>query len=192
MVPTVSNKTRGRYNARIWCALIVALLATLAYATYATYASSGHWVAVSVESGSLSPVISTSGRYAASNLLNSTVAAVVNSGSSFYNVTSTANSMTIGGDIDGNNVYLVLTKGTVETIAEMIPSVLSGAFETYINPSFAYTILKKNHITVGLDYSDKSINLTGDYKLSPGTYALVVKNEGVQNGKTVVSIKRKA
>lgn len=188
----VLNKTCSAHKTRQACAiLIVALLATFASVTYVSYASSSHWLAVTVESSSLSPVISTPGKYAASNLVNSTVTAIVNQGSAFYNVTSAANSMTIGEGIEGNNAYLVLTKGTVETIAERIPDVLSGAFEAYINPSFGFPIIKKNRVTVGLDYSDKGINLTGNYNLSPGIYTFIVRNEGVQNGKTVVNIKRK-
>jgi len=166
-------------------------MAAFVSAAYVSYAASAHWLTVTVESSSLSPVVSTSGRYAASNLENSTVVALVNQGSAFYNVTSDSSSMTLGESIDGNNAYFVLTKGTVETIADKIPEVLSGAFETYINPTFAFPIIKKNRVTVGLDYSDKGINLTGDYKLSPGIYTLIVRNEGVQDGKTVVSIKRK-
>lgn len=192
MMPMALNKTRSDYKTRqAYIILLVALLATFASVAYISYASSAHWLTVTVESSSLSPVISTSGKYAASNLVNSTVFAIVNQGNAFYNVTSAANSMTIGEDLDGNNVYLVLTKGTVQTLAERIPDVVSGAFETYINPSFGFPIIKKNRVTVGLDYSDKGINLTGDYKLSPGIYTLIVRNEGVQNGKTVVSIKRK-
>lgn len=166
--------------------------AMLASISYMAYASSGHSVEVYVEHASLAPVKSTLGKYAASNFANNTVIAVISRGGIFQSVDTTATSMTISEDLDYNNAYFVLTKGNVETIANRIPDVLSGAFETYVAPSFAFSIIKKNRVTVGLDYSDKGINLTGDYNLAPGTYALIVKNEGVKDGKTVVSIRRKS
>ncbi|MBU4246707.1 MAG: hypothetical protein ABIF85_07875 [Nanoarchaeota archaeon] len=189
MLCKMSAFFKERSNCILLSLSIVVLFASLAYVSYA---SLGHSVEVSVESPTLAPVTSTSGRYGASNFANSTVIAVVSRGGIFYNVDSTATSMTISEDLDYNNAYFVFTKGNVGTISDRMPDVLSGVFETYVIPSFAFPFIKKNMVAVGLEYFEKGINLTGDYKLSPGTYSLIVKNEGVQNGKTVVSIRRKS
>lgn len=181
------------FKERRKCTLIFLIFAAIFVSlAYVSYASSGHSIEVSVESPTLAPVTSTSGRYVASNFANSTVLAVVSRGGIFYGVDSAVTSMTVEEDLDYNNVYFVFTKGRVSTISDRIPDVLSGAFENYPIPSFAYPITKKNRVTVGLEYSDKGLNLTGNYNLYPGTYSLIVKNEGVLNGKTVVSIRRKS
>lgn len=181
------SKERGRHALSLF--IILAVLASLSYFAYAL---SGHSVDVYVEHSSFSPVKSSAGKYAASNFANGTAIAVISRGGLFQSVDIAANSMTITEDLDYNNAYFVFTKGTVETISNVMPDVLSGAFETYITPTFAFPSIKKNTVAVGLEYSEKGINLTGDYKLYPGTYSLIVKNEGVLNGKTVVSVRRKS
>ncbi len=153
---------------------------------------SEHRVVTIIEAAGISPVAGTTQKYVAANTINSTVAALVYRGSTFNGISSAADYMSLDQMLDGNSQYIVFTKGSWETIKNRMADVISGAFERYINPSFGFPLLDVYRITISLEYSERGINTTGDVKLSPGIYTFVVKNEGTQNGETLVSIKRKA
>ncbi len=181
------KKDSSRSNMLLAVSLAISVFAYFVYPVHAE-----HWLNISAESAGLSPVSSPELRYAAANMVNSTAIAIVSQGRYFGSISSAANLMSLGQKLEENNAYLVLTKGRVETIKDRMPDVLSGAFNSYINPSFGFPLLNINRVTIGIDYSDKGIDITGGMKVAPGIYTFIVKNEGIENGKTVISVRRKS
>ncbi|VVB59163.1 Uncharacterised protein [uncultured archaeon] len=156
------------------------------------FSVSEHWLVATMDSTGISPVVSIARGYVAANLGSLNAIAIIYKGATFDSVSGVPNSMTLDQKLEGNNAYLVFTQGTWQKINDRMPDVLSGTFDNYISPTFGFPLSDINRVTVSLEYSDKGINTTGNVKLAPGMYTFVIKNEGTQNGKTIISIGRKS
>ncbi|MFB6167005.1 MAG: hypothetical protein ABEJ62_01960 [Candidatus Nanohaloarchaea archaeon] len=126
---------------------------------------------------------------------SSMVAGVVPSGSFIqlvYTVTGSAYRFEQTQEFQGNAFLLPFTEGTSSVIEDRRSYLTGGLFGpgnllSYPSPSFAYGLSDTKTVRVSLSYDN--IVLQGfDGILSPGSYRVVITNEGLENGEVVVDI----
>ncbi len=83
--------------------------------------------------------------------------------------------------------YVVYTKGNAETITNRMALVRGNTFNTVYNPSFAFPIAEKNTIEIGSSYD--TIRINGKETLYSGTHRLLINNNGITGGKTILVVR---
>lgn len=91
----------------------------------------------------------------------------------------------------GDSIFLVpFTPGNINDVEDrenLIKNGVIGRFFNYPEPNFAYELGQEKTVRAALSY--EHILLDGfDGTLSPGTYQLIVENNGVSNGQANVSV----
>lgn len=126
--------------------------------------------------------------YVGTALTDATVTALVSADGNVNSLLSDTTSISFNTSI-GSNVYLVYTKGHIDTIDSKIQYIRSGEFEEMPNPSFGFPISKKKQISISLEY--ETIDLIGKETFGAGFHDLIIENYGVNGNQYILDIKRK-
>jgi len=84
--------------------------------------------------------------------------------------------------------FLVFTKGDWRTVDSKMGIVKDGSFMQNIEPSFGYGLGLYYRIKLITNYD--SINITGNFTASRGTYNFIFENTGNINNKNIINIRR--
>ena len=137
-------------------------------------------ISVDLNSPLITSSVIDSGNVYISSEKNGTVLSLV-SGSK-AETSGAASSISMIQKYDGNEFYIVFTKAGNAAIASRVRDVVSREFESYYNPSFGFSMSRKNQVELSLVYS--SIDIEGPSKiLHPGDYMLSIENNGTVGSK---------
>ena len=82
--------------------------------------------------------------------------------------------------------FIIHTKGTTTESENRIKIFQRDDYNNIYNPSFGFSINKKNKVEIGIEYN--SINITNDEKLMRGFQNIRIYNNGILGDKTLLSI----
>jgi len=166
--------------------LFAALIFISAEPAFADFLLEDHSVLYSIYSDEVYR-FSTGQKYAAADMSNTTVLAVIAPGVS-SNIAGEPKLIRVNQSLASNNINLVFTKGVWSNLAGRVDMLGSIAFDQYVSPSFGYPLKKEYTVMAGADYSKKSINLITDMHLYPGMYVFNVENMGFRNKKSLLNL----